>query len=211
MMTRWTLLSTIAVLVLGGSASHLFSQDTGGEKKAKEPALAGPAPDAMKAWMESMTPGEPHKKLELQAGEYTVKGRTWMDSSAPPVDLNGTATIKMILGGRYQVREFKGDSMGMPYEGTGIAGYDNVSKEYFSTWVDNMRTGIVYYRGKSDDKGVVTMTCEIDDPLNPTVKRKSREVVKFTDQDHFSSETWMKDPKHAVGFKAAEMSYTRKK
>src|SRR5262245_54291672 len=163
----------------------------------------------MKAWMESVTPGEPHKKLEAQAGNYTVKGRTWMDAGAQPMELNGTASIKMIIGGRYQVQEFKGDTMGMPFEGTGLTGYDNVSKEYFSTWVDNMRTGIVYYRGKADDKGVVTMTCEIDDPLNPTVNCKCREVLNFTDKDHFSFETWMKHAKDPEEFKAAEMSYTR--
>src|SRR5262245_9714723 len=98
MRTRRTLLSTITVLLLGSSATQLFSQDAGGEKKAKEPAPAGPTPEAMKAFMASMTPGEPHKKLEAQAGDYLVKGRTWMDSKAQPVELNGTASIKMILG-----------------------------------------------------------------------------------------------------------------
>ncbi len=33
--------------------------------------------------------------------------------------------------------------MGMPFEGMGIDGYDNLAKQYVSTWVDNMGTGIM--------------------------------------------------------------------
>lgn len=211
MRTRWTLLSAVAVFGIGWSANRVFSQDVGGEKRAQEPAPAGPAPGEMKAWMESIVPGEPHRKLAAQAGDFTVKGRTWMDPEARPMEMNGTASIRMILGGRYQVQEFQGDTMGMPFEGTGIAGYDNVSKEYFSLWVDNMRTGIIHYRGKGDDKGLVTMTCDMDDPMNPTAKCKCRQVMKFTDGDDFSVETWVKRAKHPEEFKAIEMSYTRKK
>jgi len=207
--TRYVLLSAVAVFGLGWSSNLAFSQEKGGEKKAEKP-VAGPTPEQMKAWMESVTPGEPHKKLEAQAGNYTIKGRTWMDPKAPAMEMNGTAVIKMIVGGRYQVLEFKGDSMGMPFEGTGLMGFDNLAKEYFSTWVDNMRTGIVYYRGKADDKGVVTLTCEVDDPLNPSVKCKCRQVMKITDKDHFTTETWLKHANAPAEFKAAEMSYARK-
>lgn len=210
-MTRYVLLSGMAVFGLGWSASHALSQERGGEKKAEKPASAGPTAEQMKAWMESVVPGEPHKKLAAQAGDYTIKGRTWMDAKAPPREMKGTATIKMILGGRYQVQEFKGDSMGMPFEGTRLAGYDNASKEYFSTWVDTLRTGIVYYRGKADSQGVVITTCEMDDPLNPALKCKAREVSRFTDDDQFSVETWMKRANDPEEYKAAEMSYTRKK
>jgi hypothetical protein len=202
--TNYAWLSAVAALGLGWSANHAFSQDRAGEKK-----IGGPTPEQMKAWMESVTPGEPHKKLEAQAGSYTVQGRTWMDPKAPAMEMKGTASIQMILGGRYQVLEFQGDSMDMPFEGSGLTGFDNVSKEYFSTWIDNMRTGIVHYRGKADDKGVVTLTCEVDDPMNPSVKNKCRQVLRSTDRDHFSTETWMKRA-NAEEFKAAELSFTRR-
>jgi len=38
--------------------------------------------------------------------------------------------------------------MGMPFEGMGLDGYDNASKEYISIWIDNMGTGIMYMKGK---------------------------------------------------------------
>jgi hypothetical protein len=203
MRTRWVLLSTVAVFGLGWSADRCFSQD-----KAD---AAGPTPEQVNAFIESMTPGEPHKKLAAQAGEYVVKGRTWMDAKARPAEFTAAASLKSIIGGRYQVQELKGDSMGMPFEGTGLAGYDNVSKEWFSTWVDNMRTGIVHYRGHADDTGVVTMTCEMADPMNPAVKCTFRQVMTFTGKDGFSVETWRKDANHPAEFKAVEMTYTRKK
>ena len=31
--------------------------------------------------------------------------------------------------------------MGMPFEGIGRTGYDNVTGKYWSTWIDNMSTG----------------------------------------------------------------------
>jgi hypothetical protein len=33
--------------------------------------------------------------------------------------------------------------MGMPFEGLGYTGYDNVKKQYFGTWIDSMSTGIM--------------------------------------------------------------------
>lgn len=208
--TRHAGMLVVAILGIGWSTNYAFSQHKGGEKKAEAPATVGPTPEQLKAWMDSITPGEPHKKLAAQAGNYTVQGRTWMDSKSPSMALKGTASIKMIVGGRYQVLEFAGDSMGMPFEGNGLTGFDNLSQEYFSTWVDNMRTGIVHYRGTSDDKGVVTLTCEVDDPMNPTAKNKCRQVMRIADKDHFSTETWMKRANASEEFKAAEMSFSRK-
>ena len=205
-----SVLLPVAALFVVGLANHVRSQEQSGEERPEEPAPASPTPEQVKAWMESVTPGEPHRRLEAQTGDYTVEGRTWANAKAPPMELKGTASIRMILGGRYQALEFKGDTMGMPFEGAGLTGFDNVSKEYVSTWVDTMRTGILVYRGTSDGKGVVTMTCEIDDPMNPAVKCTGRQVVRSADGDHFSTETWVKRADEPVEFKAAEMSFARK-
>jgi len=56
----------------------------------------------------------------------------------------------MILGGRYQRSVHTGDMMGMPFEGISTTGYDNGRKVFFSTWIDNMGTGIMYMEGKYD-------------------------------------------------------------
>jgi hypothetical protein len=203
MRTSKLLLSAVVVFGFGWSAGQVFPQD--------KPAAGQPSPEEVKAWMDAMTPGEAHKSFAAQAGEYAAKGRLWSDPKSPPIESNATATIKMILGGRYQVQEYKGDFAGMPYEGTRIAGYDNVAKEYFSVFIDNMRTGVLVARGKADDKGVVTLTGEMDDPKTPGAKCKVRDVMKTTDKDEFILETWMTDAKHPEGFKVCEVDYTRRK
>jgi hypothetical protein len=211
MRTSRALLWAVAVFGFGWSAGHVFSQDQGGDKRGEEPAPGKSSSEELKAWMDSMTPGEPHKSFAAQAGEYAVKGKIWGDPKGPPIETNATATIKMVMGGRYQVQEYKGDFMGMPYEGMRIAGYDNVSKEYFTVWMDNMRTGILVARGKADEKGVITLRGEMDDPKNPGAKCKLRDVMKTTDKDDFSFETWMSDSKHPEEFKVGEIDYTRRK
>lgn len=211
MKTPWMLSALIAACLLGGMTQDAEGPMTSGIASASTSTIEIPVPEAMQDMMQSMTPGEPHKKLAAQSGEFIIKGRTWWDPKAQPMELKGTATQKMIHGGRYQLQEFKGDTMGMPYEGTAVTGYDNVTKEYFSTWIDTMRTGIVHYRGKADEKGVVSMTCEMEDPRDPTVKGTFRRVMKLDDKDSFTIETWTKDKKHPEEFKVAEMTFTRKK
>ena len=41
--------------------------------------------------------------------------------------------------------------MGMPFAGYGRTGYDNVKGEYWSTWTDNMSTGVMVFSGRYDE------------------------------------------------------------
>ena len=48
------------------------------------------------------------------------------------------------LDGRYIKVDVAGDMPGMgPFTGFGLTGFDNVSKKFVSTWVDNMGTGMM--------------------------------------------------------------------
>jgi hypothetical protein len=204
MRTRIALLSAVAVFAIGWSAGRVLSQDAAGEKKAPD-AHAGDMSDQMPKL------GEEHKKLVAQVGEYTVKGKFWMDPKGEPMETNGKATFTMILGGHYQVQDYEADFMGSPYQGHGIAGYDVNAKEYFSTWIDSMSTGVLYARGKIDEKGTVTCLGEMADPMNPTSKCKFREVSKAPEKDSFTFEMWMSNSMHPEEFKCFELTYTRKK
>ena len=57
------------------------------------------------------------------------------------------------MGGRYLEQRFKGDIMGMPFEGIGYTGYDNVKKQYWGTWMDNMSTGMMTSTGTAPPTG----------------------------------------------------------
>lgn len=121
---------------------------------------------AMKAWQAYMTPGDAHKMLAKDNGEWTYEMTSWMEPGAPPMKSTGTCVNKMILGGRYQSSTFKGDFMGQPFEGISTTGYDNARKAYYSTWIDNMGTGIMMSSGKWDDATrSITLTGTGYDPI----------------------------------------------
>ena len=71
----------------------------------------------------------------------------------PPSEMKGTSECKWVLGNRYLHMTFKGDFSGMPFEGRGVLGYDNVRKTYFGAWIDNFSTGIMNSVGELDSTG----------------------------------------------------------
>lgn len=107
------------------------------------PAQDSPAVDqqaAMAAWEKAATPGEHHAFFGKQAGKWQVAGNMWMAPGGEPMPSESVAEARMVLGGRYLLEETKGTSMGMPFEGLGITGYDNTTGIVTSVWYDNMGT-----------------------------------------------------------------------
>jgi Protein of unknown function (DUF1579) len=193
-----SLLTLLAVL-----AVPVMSQD---KPKEDAPAMGGPEMEAM---MKAMTPGEPHKHLARMAGDWTFTNKMWMAPGQPPAESSGTMHGEMILGGRYVQTVWKGDMMGMPFEGHGTDGYDNVAKKYVSSWVDNMSTGIMYSTGSCDADG---LKCESKGSMmDPMTGKDSymRSVVTWTGNDGFVMQMYGPDPA-GKEFQWMEMSVKRK-
>ncbi|HSP89006.1 MAG TPA: DUF1579 family protein, partial [Ignavibacteriaceae bacterium] len=112
---------------------------------------SGVSAEQMKAWQDYMTPSETHKMLEKSNGTWTAKTTMWMMPGSEPAQSEGIMVNEMILGGRYQKSTFKGDMMGMPFEGMSLLAYDNAAKGFYSIWVDNMGTGMMMLKGKYDE------------------------------------------------------------
>ncbi len=106
----------------------------------------------MKAWMTYMTPGSHHSMLAKSAGEWKADMKMWMAPGTEPITSVATMKNEMILGGRYLQSVHKGEFMGMPFEGISTTAYDNATKKFVSTWVDNMGTGIMTMEGVWDEK-----------------------------------------------------------
>jgi hypothetical protein len=124
----------------------------------------------MAAYMKAATPGAEHEKLAARAGTYTTTTRSWLAPGAPPEETTGSAERSAILGGRYVVEKYNSTMMGMPFEGMGITGYDNVEQKYVTIWVDNMSTGIFRMLGEADDNGNLVFTGEYKDPVSGETK-----------------------------------------
>ena len=146
----------------------------------------------MAAWQKAMTPGEAHAALARGAGTWKMTVRMWMDPSAEPMVSEGSAERRMILGGRVLEEASTSDMMGMPFEGLGRTGYDNVTGKYWSSWIDNMSTGIFLQHGSHDpETDAYGFNGEYPDPMSGGTTRV-RSVVRWENDDtqHFE---WYED------------------
>jgi Protein of unknown function (DUF1579) len=194
-------MNRIALLAIALFAVAVFADEK--KPSAQEQAM-------MEAWAKHATPGEFHKKLEPMAGEWTYTAKFWMAPDAPPMDMKGTATRKMIMDGRFLQDEVVNSGDGMPFKGCGLMGYDNHLGKYVMTWIDSMSTSIMQATGEvSADGKTFTFTHEDFDPLlNKTLK--SRDVTRITGPDTCVSEFYriMPDGKEVKG---GEIHFTRVK
>ena len=157
------------------------------QAQAAAPAPAPSASDAqakakaeMDAYMKLAQPGEHHKRLGHLAGKWKTSGQMFSPGQ-PALEMTGTMEASWILGGRYLQELHTGSFMGQAFEGRSLDGYDNIAKEYFSTWVDNMGTGVMVFHGSCDDPcKVMTSTAEGPDPMTGKVV-KTKTVTTFVD------------------------------
>jgi hypothetical protein len=165
--------------------------------------------EEMAAWEAVAKPGPEHARMAADAGEWTVASKAWMDPSAPPEVSTGSARIRMILDGRYQVMDYENSMMGMPFRGMGLTGYDNITKKYVGSWCDSMGTMIMISEGTRDPAtGAVTMHSEWMDPLGRKVV--SRQVSTPIDQDHMHWEMYCTNAGKPE-CKIMELDFTRKR
>lgn len=157
----------------------------------KKPGAMDPA--AQQAMMQAMMPGPQHEMMKKLAGNFDYTIKMWMDPTSPAQESTGKRTAELVLGGRYLQEKFTGQFMGMEFVGMGTMGYDNLAKEYVSTWIDNMGTGIMVSHGQCDSKGTWTMSGESMDPMTGK-KVTMRSVWKTVDDNNFVMEMYGPGP-----------------
>ncbi|MCC6678057.1 MAG: DUF1579 domain-containing protein [Phycisphaerales bacterium] len=164
----------------------------------------------MKACMDAGTPGEMQKWLTEGAGVWTGKQKMWMAPDTEAMASEVTMTITPIMEGRFVKCEFKGDIPGMgPYTGVGITGYDNVSRTFQGTWIDNHSTGIMMGKAElSSDNKTLTWSYDYSCPITQKTA-KMREIDKITGKDTRTMEMWGLEPKSGKEYKMMEISFTR--
>ena len=163
--------------------------------------------EQMQKWMDYMTPGPMHELMAKSVGEWKTINRYWMDPAAEPMVTEGTATIEMILGGRYQSAKHTGMVMGMPMEGMNLTGYDNASGEFTSIWIDNLGTGTAVAKGTYDEtSGELKMKGSMVDPMTKS-EMQFREVTKILNENHHIFEMYM--IYNGEEFKSLEIEFIR--
>jgi len=178
--------------------------------KKEEPIAEQPVDSAaqMKAWQEYATPGAPHKLMADEVGTWNCDMTFWSEPNGKPEKATSTANVKMILGGRYQESNYQGTMMGQAFEGKSTLAYNNASKEYTTTFIDNMGTGMLVAMGKYDES---TKSMELKgDMVNPVNGKKTPYREIYTIVDAKTRKMEMFDVKNGEEFKSMEIIMKKK-
>lgn len=111
--------------------------------------------EMMEIYNKLAAPGEPHKLFASLAGNWITKTKEWVNSQEPAIESTGSADLKLLLGGRFLQQEITGSMHGKPYSGIWTIAYDNLLKQYVSTWIDTMSTQIFMMSGTASEDGRV--------------------------------------------------------
>lgn len=136
--------------------SLMVSVATAGDKHANKPV---DPQEMMEIYEKLAIPGEPHELFASLAGSWTTKTKEWMDPQKPPIESTGSADMKMLLDGRYLQQEITGNMHERPFSAIWTIAYDNLLKQYVSTWISTMGTGIFMMDGTASADGkIITLT-----------------------------------------------------
>lgn len=178
---------------------------------AGQPPMTPEMQKMMEAYMKAATPGKEQAVLTKGVGTWECKCKSWPGPDQTPQEWTATTVISSMMDGRFTHAEVKGDVPGMgPFHGAGVYGYDNVAKQYQSTWLDSMGTGMMVGTGTlSADGKTMTWTYNFTCPITckPAVMR---EVEHFTSDNETKMEMFGPDPVSGKEYKMMEMTSTRK-
>lgn len=215
------LCAALGVAVVAGS---IAVADPAKEKPAAGAAGAAPSgapaemqlppgwtPQDMQAMVAAGTPGKMHEHLATGVGTWQGKTSTWMIGSDQPMSGQCTMTVAPMMDGRYIRTEVAGEMPGMgPYNGFGISGFDNVTGQFVSTWIDNHSTGIMNGTGElAQDGKTINWTFTHSCPITkkPAVMRQ---VETITGDNTRTLEMFGADPKSGKEFKMMRIEFAKK-
>jgi len=215
-----TRLTIAALAAVGMTASFAGAQTDDAARPATKPGKpaaaqpeqpAGmPSPEEMQKMMEAATPGPMHAHLMKAVGTWDGKVKHWMDRNAPPQESTCVSVFSSVMDGRYLKCEIQGDMAGMPFKGLGYYGYDNAAKQFQSTWIDNLGTGIMVGTGElSPDKKTMTWTMTYHCPIQ-NKPCTMREVERYVNENTVVLEMWTTHPEDGKDFKMMEITSTRR-
>lgn len=142
----------------------------------------------MAAWLEMAAPVAEHAALAPLVGTFDAEARFMMDPTASePMVSKARSVNTWVLGKRFVQQHYTSpDMMGMPFEGMGYTGYDRVSKQYVSTWMDTWFTGVMMQTGQMTGRNEMRLEGEMATPMG--TMEKNRHVLKIMDDNRHELE-----------------------
>lgn len=220
-LTRIQLTALAPLALLGACQSTAQDSSTphhaahsGAKNAVAEPAAfelpPGWTEGDMAAYAMAATPGAMHEHLQKTAGTWRGTTTMWTAPGSAPRTSPVTNVLTPVMDGRYLRCEYIGEIPGMgPFQGLGFYGYDNVSKSFVSTWMDNQSTGIMYGTGAmSADGKQIDWTFQFNCPITqkPTVMR---EIERYEGDNKMTLEMSGADPKTGVEYTMMKIELER--
>ncbi|MGD9789555.1 MAG: DUF1579 domain-containing protein [Phycisphaerales bacterium] len=178
-----------------------------GQPEKTDAGAGGDHMDEMAQWANANKPNENHEALSQFVGTWAATTKFWMDPSQPPMESKATLVATPTMGGRYVTCAYSGDFAGQPFQGVATWAYNNATKQFESTWIDSMSTGISFSTGQYDKASKTwTMAGKMPGPDGNEVITK--EVSQITSKDTFVMKMYMV-MSDGSELQNAEITYTR--
>jgi hypothetical protein len=96
----------------------------------------------------------PHQQLNRLEGTWEGIARTWFEPDKIGDESPVKGSMRLILGGRFILHEYKGSMGGKPLEGMAIYGYHLGLGKFQTAWIDSFHNGsaIMFSEGKKGEK-----------------------------------------------------------
>lgn len=150
---------------------------------------------------------ENHKVFEQFVGQWDAKVTLFQNNT--PTSFNGIQTNTLGLGGRFLNTAFRGQVGGGDFAGSGTMGFNNVTKQYESTWIDSMSTWITFETNGTYDSSSKTITLkgQATDPQT-NQKKTTRTVYTVNSNTQYTCTSF--ETVNGKETKTTETVYTRK-
>jgi hypothetical protein len=110
--------------------------------------------ERLEALKRMSTPGVEHGRLARREGSYTTVTRHFAAAGAAGSEVTGKAELRMILGGRFLLEEYRSDRTGGP-EGARLLAFDGTLGRYQAAWANAGSTALVHLEGEAKDGGAL--------------------------------------------------------
>ncbi|MBA3647052.1 MAG: DUF1579 domain-containing protein [Chitinophagales bacterium] len=150
-----------------------------------------PSQPDMQAMMANMMPGQVQAMMAKSVGDWKADITMWMDPSQPASKTTAKVRNDMMMDGRYLSTKYTGTMMGKPFEGMGLMAYNNATKMFYSSWVDNMSTGMSQLSGTwKDENKSIELRGVTNDPMSGK-DMMMRQVLTFQNDNTQLMEMYM--------------------
>lgn len=91
-----------------------------------------------------------HHWLSKLVGNWKGTAKVWFEPEVVADESFVEGTMKLILGDRFILHEYRGSMQGAPLEGMVLYGYNLITEKFQSAWIDSFHNGtaIMFSEGK---------------------------------------------------------------